>query len=752
MRGRRGDNPKGSARGVPRHPRTLPVSSPSDGGHQAGGAGSSGRRNWLRASLFGLCIVLILQPIDGDGVWWDAARGRAIVAGAVAPSAAIQAGDPCGEADWLGGLLWYLLIAAGGPTALMLVRMVGVWCVLAWCQRLCRRCEDRVSSIAGTAAALVATSPGLDPTSLWWDVAGGCAMIAWHAAHRDAGTSLGRRREIGSFLVAVAWANLGPRSLLALAVPGVAGGQRALVLAGLCLTPRGPLGLLDSAWMLVPPLEVVLREGGDPGILAGHAIGGPAPCAIQFAAWVVLGSVALLRCASSKPGAMPVLPWIVLHSLLVANPSSLPALTPFAWWLAVGDIRPSTPTLCPTGLRGLGPPAPVGVRGAISRRHAAYGLATIVAAVSLCAATGPWWAVPWRLGWGLSARLEYRQLIEPLTQCGPGGTAFAFDERTAGMLAWSQPDGPRPWLVPRRALIAGRFVAEATRLAELRAGWDMRQPALDGSPGGWWVPLMSRGTRLILIAATDTAAIRGLEPGIFKPMVIDAPVVPFARAGDPASSPAILRGIADRILVEDGEWAFAPPQPAWTDWTLDLCGLCTGRPDPRPLLRQADVLLAMRLPRAALKILLPVTQAGLADGTSRLIDATEQIAETERLTLGAPSIFRAGVLERLRARPDPESDLARALAAIHGDIRRGSHDRTMIAVDEYLARGPLVARESLARDEGDASWSIAMLELEAGRPVAARTTLETLSTDSDRTLAAAAVDMLDRMTTSEQPR
>lgn len=736
----------------PRHQRTLTVSSSSDGGHEAGEAGSIGRRPWLRASLVGLCVVLVLQPIDGDGVWWDAARGRAIVAGAVAPSAAIQAGDPCGEADWLGGLAWYLLVEAGGPAALMLARIVGVGCVLAWCQRLCRGCEGQMCSTAGTAAALVAASPGLDPTSLWWDVAGGCAMIAWHAGHREGSVSLGRRYAIGGLLLAVAWANLGPRSLLALAVPGVAMGQRALALAGLCLTPRGPLGLFDSVWMLVPPVEVVLREGAAPGILAGHAIGGPAPSAIQFAAWLVLGSVALFRRACWKTGAMPVLPWILLHCLLVANPSSLPALAPFAWWLAVGNIRPSTPGLCPARLRSPGPPPIVGTRGAISALHATYGLATIVAAVSVCAATGPWWVVPWRLGWGLSARLESRQLVEPLTQCGPGGTAFAFDERTAGMLAWSQPDGPRPWLVPRRALIAGRFVAEATRLAELRAGWDMRQPALDGSPGGWWVPLMSRGTRLILVADTETAAIRSLEPGIFKPMVIDAPVVPFARAGDPASSPAILRGIADRILVEEGEWAFTPPQPAWTDWTLDLCGLCTGRPDPRPLLRQADVLLAMRLPRAALKILLPMTQTGLADGTSRLIDATEQIAETERLTFGAPSIFRAGVLERLRARPDPESDLARALAAIRGDIRRGSHDRTMIAVDDYLARGPLVARESLARNEGDTSWSIAMLELEAGKPVAARTTLEKLSTDSDRTLAAAAVDMLDRMTTPEQPR
>ncbi|MFM7041594.1 MAG: hypothetical protein ACKO35_05345, partial [Planctomycetaceae bacterium] len=120
--------------------------------------------------MVALSVVLILQPIDGDSVWWDAARGRALVAGAVAPSAAIQAGDPCGEADWLGGLAWYLLVSAGGPTALMLARVVGVACGLAACLWLCRRCHDQVSCSAATAAALVAASPGFDPTSLWWDV------------------------------------------------------------------------------------------------------------------------------------------------------------------------------------------------------------------------------------------------------------------------------------------------------------------------------------------------------------------------------------------------------------------------------------------------------------------------------------------------------------------------------------------------------------------------------------------------------
>ena len=745
-----------------RHQRTLPVSSTSDGGHEVGERGSDGRRPWLRASLVALSVVLILQPIDGDSVWWDAARGRALVAGAVAPSAAIQAGDPCGEADWLGGLAWYLLVSAGGPTALMLARVVGVACGLASCLWLCRKCHDQVSCSAATAAALVAASPGFDPTSLWWDVIGGYGMIAWHAAHGDAGTQparataaagmwIVRRREIGACIVAVAWANLGPRSLLALAMPGVSGSQRALVTAGLCLTPRGPLGLVDSAWTLVPPLEIIFREGGDPVLLSAYAISGPAPCLIQFVAWLALGAIALFRWTGPQPNAPRMVPWIILLGLLVANPSSLPALVPFAWWLAVGGMWPPMQALVPTGLRRAGLPGTVAVRGAMSQRRIANGLATIVALGALFAATGPWLVVPWRAGWGLSARLEYRQILEPLMQCGRGGTAFAFDERTAGMIAWARPDGPQPWLVPHRAIIAGQFVAEATRAAEVRAGWDMRQTAIDGSPGGWWVPLMSRDTRLIVVSDTDTMAIRSLEPGIFKPLVIDAPVVPFARAGDPASSPAILQGVADRILVEDGAWSFALPRPTWTDWSFDICGLLTGRPDPRPLLRQADVLLAMQLPRAALKILLPMARAGLADCTTRLIDANVQIAEGERVSLGAPSAFRAGVLERLGARPVPQSELAGALARIHEDIRRGALDRTMVAVDAYLTRGAVDALQTLSHEERTTSWSGAMLELEAGRPIAAREILERLSTHSDRSLAAAASDMLERLAAVGSP-
>ncbi len=679
---------------------------------------------WLRACLVALAAVLGLQQIQDDRLWWDLARGRAVLTGAVAPSRALSAGDPGAEADWLGGAAWHVVEQYGGVAGLMLVRLAGIAFVLWMCTW---RSVDRWQEAAATGAALVAVAPALDPTGGWWDV-----VLGWLAIMRGTRLPAAAGGPLAIGALAAAWANLGPRSLLVLGAAGRHGRWGvAAACVGLCLTPRGVFGVLDSARILAPPASVAWFEHASPTWLAGYTIAGAAPVAIQAAAWVALVGLAVVGSQEPCAGSRRRTTLIALHVLLMANPASLPALVPWLWSLAMPPLPSDPPDRDPTAALAT---------KATSRAWPQRSVAVALACIALAAASGPWPGIPWRLGWGLAPWLEPRQLVGPLAVVSPEGTAFAFDARSAGMAAWTLPRGPRPWLEPQRALLAGRFVAEARLAADLRTGLDMQHRTADGTSGGWWVPLTGRGTRLLFIPDDDTATIRRLEPGIFKPLVIDAPIVPYALAGDPELSPAILRGLADRQIVERGAWTYTLPRSLQTDRSLDLWGLLSGRPDPRPILRQADVLLAMRLPLAALKILLPLHASGTADGAVRIAAATLDVAEQERLALGAPTAFRAAVLARLGARPAAGSPLAERLARRKQDV-----DSQAPIVTAYLAGGAAAAFEAITAAGGGDPWTRAMLALEAGLPDRAAEALDELRQADDPVRAATAADMLDSL-------
>ncbi|MCH8830638.1 MAG: hypothetical protein IID45_13760, partial [Planctomycetes bacterium] len=57
---------------------------------------------WLAALLF-------LQPIASADLWWQLSRGRAVIAGSFTPSRDLLAADTAAEADWLGGVAFYLI-------------------------------------------------------------------------------------------------------------------------------------------------------------------------------------------------------------------------------------------------------------------------------------------------------------------------------------------------------------------------------------------------------------------------------------------------------------------------------------------------------------------------------------------------------------------------------------------------------------------------------------------------------------------
>lgn len=137
---------------------------------------------------------------------------------------------------------------------------------------------------------------------------------------------------------------------------------------------------------------------------------------------------------------------------------------------------------------------------------------------------------------------------------------------------------------------------------ELRTGWDLQHPRVDGTSGGWWLPLLDRQTTLILIPAEDRRTLQSFEPELWKPLAIDAPIIPYAFSGTPWATPGILQALQEREFVESGPWQYQPSTPWGNDWCVDLWGGLTGQPDLQPIRRQIEIFSSLGLPIAAARM------------------------------------------------------------------------------------------------------------------------------------------------------
>ena len=65
------------------------------------------RLQWAMLSVIGLMVAV--QPVGADDLWWQLSRGRAVWEGSLTPSATLLTLESRAEADWLGGLPAYAL-------------------------------------------------------------------------------------------------------------------------------------------------------------------------------------------------------------------------------------------------------------------------------------------------------------------------------------------------------------------------------------------------------------------------------------------------------------------------------------------------------------------------------------------------------------------------------------------------------------------------------------------------------------------
>ena len=125
---------------------------------------------WVQAVVpIVVVLVLAVRPISNADFWWQLSRGRAVLEGQLSPSRFLLAGDSLAEADWLGGVPFYVVFALTGFFGLMLLKTTVITSVAVWCWR-------RASGVPKSLRLLLITSLAVsiadvcEPTSGMWDL------------------------------------------------------------------------------------------------------------------------------------------------------------------------------------------------------------------------------------------------------------------------------------------------------------------------------------------------------------------------------------------------------------------------------------------------------------------------------------------------------------------------------------------------------------------------------------------------------
>ena len=127
--------------------------------------GSSHRRN--RAIICAVALLLALKPLADADLWWNIARGHAVLDGNLQPSHALLLNHGTADSDWLRGAVCSLVYEFTGTSGLMLLKL-GVALLIT--TLLCRFCVDRSWFLPSAIGLMLAISPAIDPSPATTDV------------------------------------------------------------------------------------------------------------------------------------------------------------------------------------------------------------------------------------------------------------------------------------------------------------------------------------------------------------------------------------------------------------------------------------------------------------------------------------------------------------------------------------------------------------------------------------------------------
>jgi len=557
------------------------------------------------AALAAWVVLLLLHPIVAPDFWWHMARGRVVWSGNDAPSRTLLANELNADADWLGGLPWYLLYQNAGP-AVLSVLVCGIALMLA--VQLARspvrlhatQSSGRANSLRVVVVFLgfAAARQSWEPTPALFDLCGVIAIWSLVGRLRTRARWINVGALIGCELI---WANLGTLPLLGPLVallrlnmterdqirPWHVRSQTTLI--GILLvigsvTPRGIWTDWDCVRLLLPWICTDLETLRAAGILPMFAW----PLTAEVAAFVILITINLRWLIRTSAAAN----WLDLSLTLICvvmTCSSTTNLGPSSLLLLLGTIQLiNRPDVVAPAANWFGAMNAIGAT-----------------AFAIAVAAGFWPGMQTRLGWGLAPQLEPSILERTVSGLSFDGNAYCTGARETGFLAWLRPGTVKPADFPTRALLSGRLKDHLRLGWELAHGWRDQHRRSDGSWGGWSKRFRESHIRLLVISADDVAVIRGLEPTTWKPLAIDTPCLPYGATVDPSINRRLVE-IQNLLDVADlGEWTYPQPSSAGVGSHFDLWGLLTGEHDLRTDLRQSRTLAAMNRYISALKVLTP---------------------------------------------------------------------------------------------------------------------------------------------------
>ena len=677
-------------------------------------------------------------PVSSDNVWWDLARGRAVCNGEFQPSRFLLGQSTPAESDWLAGLPGYLVYSIAGSTGLMLWKLGCSFAVAAILIQLVPR--PTAGPLCIVLLLLMALRDSWDDPSLMMDV------LLVVALSLIVGRWTTQPRWTGIFrvvLLFVVWANVGVRivpGLCALAVsltPSLCNPvQRSRSIAVILLAslaavanPRGFWVFRDSVVLTWPHLtesSLILKLAGWQSLVETP----PHPAEIAFIVLSVTGFVCLCLTSASKTQ-------IVACTLVTLSALVCATNVPFAAAWMTCTVLPLTPRINSSWTSRVVP---------LSMRPKLSGFCLTACCVfALCAGSGGWPGSPRRFGWGMYPQLEIRLCEQALQGIEIAGEVWTSDIRATGMIAWLRPGTLQPQVPPKSALLQGRLHERMLLQQDLRnerRAWHRRE---DGSIGGWWIPLMTSNTRLLMVAGHDRELIRALEPTIWRPLSLDSPVIPFGMAGDPAVNERIIQILQQKDFVDLGPWNYSAPLAGGDDEWLDVWGTVVGQTDQTSAVQQAGVFRAMNIPIAALRVLIPLLPES---GRHRQAEAEFakcqfQLAYDETQLMSRPSQWRKLICNSVQR---PEGCSTSELALEETTEPNPNAAQLEGAAEFYVHGGLEGAINLLTAEDPEVQYARACLLLEAGKPTESADVLTRLmQTFPDSPLKIVSQDVLFRL-------
>ncbi len=671
--------------------------------------------------LAGLVLLLTLHPIIAPDFWWHVSRGRAVWTGQINPSQSLLAFEANSDADWLGGLPWYLLFMNVGPSvicfglAITAVIMANSISKSGDAQRQFSRTRIGLL-ILGFAAARNTWSP----TPALFDAFG--VIATWFLAGkiRRRGGRIVTQGILVLCLCELIWANFATLPLVGLVVtfarlnladrnrfPPVGtryqfGLFACMLLAG-SATPRGFLAFFDSLRILLPWTCVDLGTLAAAGILPRFNW----PPSAELSAFVILCVVNLILLIR-KSSAGILAGWqdfgcltlvILMAASSIAN-LGISGLFLMLWSIELCHSERPRETTTETELAMRRP------------EWIRYLSPLVLTAFALSVGGGAWPGSQTRLGWGLAPQLEPVLIEDIMAEFKLDGSGYCSGAREAGLLAWLRPGLIRPADFPSRALLSGRLQEH------VRIGWDLahsrrdQHRRSDGSFGGWLNRLRERRTRLLLVSSDEYSIIRALDSSLWKALAIDTPSLPYGLVGDPSISRRLIDVQSTFDVIESGEWTYPKPPASGTGSHFDLWGWLTGRHDRQIDLRLARTLVAMKRPVAALKVLKYGLQKRDDDARREFTAIQLSLAYREFLANGQATCWRmCAYLESggdpfLLSRVNPAGESAFVSLP----------DGYKMAASAYIKHDFESAKNGLSASHPASLFALSQISLEEGNP------------------------------------